>query len=63
MQQLDYQGLIEYVVETSEACDGKDTEEDGDDPVYVIPYGITGLVDKKTVLQCGEKVFVIIRIS
>ena len=58
MQQLHYQGLIEYVVETSETCNGKDSEEDGDGSVYVIPYGITGLVDKKTVLQCGEKVYI-----
>jgi hypothetical protein len=55
-QQLHYQGLIEYVVETPDDYDGKETEDDDDESVYVIPYGITGLVDKKTVLQCGEKV-------
>ncbi|XP_028402725.1 cold shock domain-containing protein E1-like [Dendronephthya gigantea] len=51
-QQVDYQGLIEYMIETSDS-ESKDVE---DDVVYVIPYGITGLVDKNTVLQCGEKV-------
>ena len=56
LQQLHYQGLIEYVVETPDDYDGKETEDDDDESVYVIPYGITGLVDKKTVLQCGEKV-------
>ncbi|CAB3989658.1 cold shock domain-containing E1-like [Paramuricea clavata] len=55
-QQLHYQGLIEYFVETPDDYDGKETEDDNDESVYVIPYGITGLVDKKTVLQCGEKV-------
>lgn len=56
-QQQHYQGLIEYVVETSgEENDNEDHENDNEDSLHVIPYGITGLVDKKTVLQCGEKV-------
>lgn len=37
-------------------CDGQESVDDGNELVCVIPYGITGLVDKKTVLQCGEKV-------
>jgi hypothetical protein len=46
--------LIEYVVLTSGEC-GEDESEEEENEI-LIPYGITGLVDKKTVLQCGEKV-------
>lgn len=55
-KQLHYQGLIEYVVEKLSDYDGQESGDDGNELVCVIPYGITGLVDKKTVLQCGEKV-------
>jgi hypothetical protein len=48
--------LIEYIIETSDDCDGEEIDEDKNECVYVIPYGITGLVDKKTLLQCGERV-------
>lgn len=36
--------------------DGQESDDDENESVCVIPYGITGLVDKKTLLQCGEKV-------
>jgi hypothetical protein len=48
--------LIEYVVQTSGECGEDESEEEENETAFVIPYGITGLVDKKTVLQCGEKV-------
>lgn len=55
-QQLHYQGLIEYAVEKQSDYDGQESDDDENQSVCVIPYGITGLVDKKTLLQCGEKV-------
>lgn len=51
-QQLEYSGLIECLPE--EASNGV---EDGTPPqTFTVEYGITSLVDKKTVLQCGDKV-------
>ena len=53
-QQPHYQGLIEFVEKSS--SNGVDDEADEAATISVIPYGITGLMDKKTMLQCGEKV-------
>ena len=58
LQQIEYAGLIERI--TSEGADseeenGVETEKD-DDLSFSVQYGITSLVDKKTVLQPGDKV-------
>ena len=61
IQQQHYQGLIEFA-ENADDNENADVNENGEElkeedaATSFIPYGITGLVDKKTVLQCGEKV-------
>lgn len=62
MQQIEYAGLIERIT-----CEGPDSEEENcvetekdDELSFSVQYGITSLVDKKTVLQPGDKVGILI---
>lgn len=57
-QQIEYAGLIERITsegQDSEEENGVETEKD-DELSFSVQYGITSLVDKKTVLQPGDKV-------
>ena len=58
LQQIEYAGLIERITSEgpdSEEENGAETEKD-DELLFSVQYGITSLVDKKTVLQPGDKV-------
>ena len=58
LQQIEYAGLIERITsegQDSEEENGVETEKD-DELSFSVQYGITSLVDKKTVLQLGDKV-------
>ena len=58
LQQIEYAGLIERITsegQDSEEENGVETEKD-DELSFSVQYGITSLVDKKTVLQPGDKV-------
>ena len=58
LQQIEYAGLIERITSEgpdSEEENGAETEKD-DELSFSVQYGITSLVDKKTVLQPGDKV-------
>lgn len=57
-QQLEYAGLIKRrTTEDQESGSENEAEEDLDnDDSFTVEYGITSLVDKKTVLQYGDKV-------
>jgi len=58
LQQIEYAGLIERITSEgpdSEEENGLETEKD-DELSFSVQYGITSLVDKKTVLQPGDKV-------
>ena len=58
LQQIEYAGLIERITSEgpdSEEENGVETEKD-DELSFSVQYGITSLVDKKTVLQPGDKV-------
>ena len=62
LQQIEYAGLIERIT-----CEGPDSEEENgvetekdDELSFSVQYGITSLVDKKTVLQPGDKVGILI---
>lgn len=58
LQQVEYAGLIERVTSEDQDSDkenGVDLELDKEVSLSV-EYGITSLVDKKTVLQPGDKV-------
>ena len=60
LQQIEYAGLIERITsegQDSEEENGVETEKD-DELSFSVQYGITSLVDKKTVLQPGDKVWV-----
>lgn len=58
LQQIEYAGLIERITSEgpdSEEENGVETEKD-DELSFSFQYGITSLVDKKTVLHPGDKV-------
>ena len=62
LQQIEYAGLIERITSEgpdSEEENGVETEKD-DELSFSVQYGITSLVDKKTVLQPGDKVGILI---
>lgn len=55
---MEYAGLIERITNEDQESDSEnEVEEDLDDgDSLAVEYGITSLVDKKTVLQYGDKV-------
>lgn len=58
-QQAEYSGLIMRIVSDEQDSDeeaGAEEEPENQDLPFTLEYGITSLVDKKTVLQLGEKV-------
>ncbi|KAJ7393843.1 Cold shock domain-containing protein E1 [Desmophyllum pertusum] len=57
-QQVEYAGLIERITsEDQDSEEENEVEQESDkDMSFTIEYGITSLVDKKTVLQYGDKV-------
>ena len=58
MQQVEYAGLIKRITsedQDSEEENGVEQEQDKE-LSFSVEYGITSLVDKKTVLQPGDKV-------
>lgn len=64
LQQIEYAGLIERITsegQDSEEENGVETEKD-DELSFSVQYGITSLVDKKTVLQPGDKVYISITV-
>lgn len=59
VQQAEYSGLIMRIVSDEQDSDeetGAEQEPENQDLPFTLEYGITSLVDKKTVLQLGEKV-------
>ncbi|XP_015760880.1 PREDICTED: LOW QUALITY PROTEIN: cold shock domain-containing protein E1-like [Acropora digitifera] len=59
VQQAEYSGLIMRIVSDEQDSDeeaGAEEEPENQDLPFTLEYGITSLVDKKTVLQLGEKV-------
>jgi len=58
LQQVEYAGLIKRITsedQDSEEENGVEQEQDKE-LSFSVEYGITSLVDKKTVLQPGDKV-------
>ncbi|XP_032238045.2 cold shock domain-containing protein E1 isoform X2 [Nematostella vectensis] len=55
-QQQEYSGLIEQVVAQEEKEPNDDVFEKAPAQAFSVEYGITSLIDKKTVLQCGDRV-------
>ena len=58
-QQVEYSGLIKRVAseeQDSEEENGMEQEIQDKDQSFTVEYGITSLVDKKTLLQPGDKV-------
>ena len=55
---MEYAGLIERIVrEDQDSEEENDVEQEPDKELsFTVEYGITSLVDKKTVLQPGDKV-------
>lgn len=59
LQQVEYAGLIERITSEDQDSDeenGVEQLEQDKDVLFSVKYGITSLVDKKTVLQPGDKV-------
>ena len=59
LQQVEYAGLIERITSEDQDSDEENgVEQLGQDKeaLFSFEYGITSLVDKKTVLQPGDKV-------
>lgn len=57
-QQVEYAGLIERIIrEDQDSEEENEVEQEAEKELsFTIEYGITSLVDKKTVLQPGDKV-------
>ena len=58
-QQVEYAGLIERITSEDQDSDeenGVEQLEQDKEVLFSVEYGITSLVDKKTVLQPGDKV-------